>query len=146
MKVKSKAVSQGGPPTSTSAQSLFSALPPDKNYEDKFVLGLYLDPHMVGCADIIRGYPQPDTAMIGCPLLSEKHQHQGLGKSSLALTEKLCLSWPEIHKARIGVVTDNAIVLPFWKKMGFMDTGIRRPYEHGSVRCEVVVLEKVLRS
>ena len=28
----------GGPPTLAEAQSLFSSLPPDKSYEDKFVL------------------------------------------------------------------------------------------------------------
>lgn len=135
----------GAPPTSTEAEELFSALPPGKTYRNKFVLGFYLDGVMVGCADVIRSFPSEDKAMIGLLLLSESHQAKGLGSKAYAEVEKLCLSWPEIEIARIGVVQTNAAVLPFWLKVGFTDTGARRPFEQGRVQSETIVLEKKIR-
>jgi len=43
----------GAPPGSADAQSIYSVLPPDKGYEDKFVLGVYLEDVMIGCVDLI---------------------------------------------------------------------------------------------
>ena len=36
-------------------------------------------------------------------------------------------------------------VLPFWKSLGFVETGIRRPYEDNGVVSETLVLEKAIR-
>jgi hypothetical protein len=55
----------GAPPGSAQAQGMFTALPPDKTYADKFVWGLYEGEAMIGCADVIRGYPVPEKAIIG---------------------------------------------------------------------------------
>jgi GNAT superfamily N-acetyltransferase len=138
--------STGGPVLSTAAQSLFSALPPSKDYQSKFVLGFYLNEELVGCADIIRGYPDAETAMIGLLLINEKYQRNGLGLQFYEDIETLCKTWPEISRARIGVIETNAEVLPFWKKLGFKETGHRVPFEHGSVKCDNIVLEKILHS
>jgi RimJ/RimL family protein N-acetyltransferase len=136
----------GGPPGPAEAQSLFSALPPEKSYDDKFVLGFYREPHeIIGCADVIRGYPNRETAMLGLLLLKEEEQGKGQGREAFKQVETLCLSWPETTKIRIGVVTTIAGVLDFWKKMGFEETGARRPFRHGSVQCETIVLEKAIR-
>ena len=43
----------GAPPCGALAQSMFTALPPDKTYDDKFVWGLYAGDAMIGCADVI---------------------------------------------------------------------------------------------
>lgn len=135
----------GAPPTPTEAEGLFSALPPGKTYADKFVLGFYEAGRMVGCADVIRSFPSEEKAMVGLLLLSESHQSKGLGSLAYAEIEKLCLSWPQVEIARIGVVKTNSAVLPFWLKAGFVDTGARRPFDHGSVKSETIVLEKTIR-
>ena len=74
----------GAPPGPAEAQSLFTALPPGKGYDDKFVWGLYSGPAMIGCADVIRGYPTPDKVVIGLLLLAEPWQRHGLGRALLA--------------------------------------------------------------
>ena len=135
----------GSLPSSAESQSLFSALPPGKEYKDKFVLGFYSDNEMFGCADIIRGYPNEKVAMIGLLLMSEKFQNQGFGRMTYGLVENLCLSWPEIERARIGVVETNSLVMPFWEKMGFLKTGERKSYSEGIIESTNVVLEKIIK-
>jgi hypothetical protein len=36
---------------------------------------------MIGCADVIRGYPTPDKAVIGLLLLAESWQQHGFGRA-----------------------------------------------------------------
>ena len=50
----------GYPPGPREAQSVLEALPPGMGQEDKFVFGLFLGSEMVGCVDLIRGYPRTE--------------------------------------------------------------------------------------
>ncbi len=45
---------------------------------------------------------------------------------------------------RIAIVATNDIVIPFWRKMGFVDTGIRARYLSGQIVSETIVMEKRL--
>src|SRR4051812_8831343 len=55
----------GVPPGPADALSTYTALPTGKDYEDKFVFGIYVGGTMIGCADLIRGFPSANTAMLG---------------------------------------------------------------------------------
>ncbi|HUH94762.1 MAG TPA: GNAT family N-acetyltransferase [Casimicrobiaceae bacterium] len=131
------------PPGRAEAQSTFSALPEGKTYDDKFVWGLYSGEAMIGCADVIRGYPSPERAIIGLLLLAETWQRRGLGRAFATLVERRIASWPEVERLRIGVVASNGGALAFWRKLGYRETGEVRPPHSGFVR-EVIVLEKPL--
>src|SRR3954468_18143320 len=52
----------GAPPGPADAQSTYTVLPEGKGHEDKFVYGIDAGGEMIGCADVIRGWPRPDTA------------------------------------------------------------------------------------
>lgn len=134
----------GYPASATEAQSTYTHLPTGWTYDDKFVYGIYLDHKMIGCVDLIRGYPDATTAMLGLLLLSEKHQGRGWGSRSYLLIEEVVRRWGTCHKVRIGVIMTNDIVLPFWKSVGFVDEGLRRPYRSGTVESEYAILEKPL--
>ncbi|HVP86589.1 MAG TPA: GNAT family N-acetyltransferase [Casimicrobiaceae bacterium] len=136
------ALVNGAPPGRAEAQSTFTALPPNKTYEDKFVWGLYAGEAMIGCADVIRGYPVREKAVIGLLLLAQPWQRRGLGRAFAQLVEQAIGVWPEIERLRIGVVAVNEGALAFWRKLGYRETGeIKANPEF--VR-EVVVLEKPL--
>jgi RimJ/RimL family protein N-acetyltransferase len=131
----------GGPPGGAEAQSTFTALPPGKNYDDKFVWGLYEGEVLIGCADVIRGYPVREKAVIGLLLLAEPWQRRGLGRAFATLIEQAIAAWPEIRRLRIGVVASNGGALAFWRKLGYSATGEIKTAGPGFVR-EVIVLEK----
>lgn len=132
----------GGPPGPAEAQSLFSVLPPDKGYEDKFVWGLYSGPDMIGCADVIRGYPAADKAVIGLLLLAEPWQGRGLGRAFASLVEQAIAGWGTIARLRIGVALANPRALRFWQRLGYVETGEVKRAEPGGI--PVAVLEKPL--
>jgi len=113
----------GAPPCGALAQSMFTALPPDKSYDDKFVWGLYAGDAMIGCADVIRGYPVRDAAVIGLLLLAEPWQRRGLGRAFATLVENAIVTWNEISTLRLGVAVSNPGAQVFWRQMGYLETG-----------------------
>jgi diamine N-acetyltransferase len=131
----------GSAPGAAAAPSTFTALPPGKQYEDKFVWGLYESDAMIGCADVIRGYPTPEKAVIGLLLLVEARQRNGLGRAFATLVEEAVGAWPAIERLRIGVVKSNRGALAFWRKLGYREAGEIKPAGPDFVS-EVVVLEK----
>jgi GNAT superfamily N-acetyltransferase len=136
----------GHPPGASDAQRLFSALPSGLNHDSKYLYGFLVDgPAMVGCADVIRGWPTPSTALIGLLLLDEAYQGHGLGRCTYHLVEAKVRRWPEIDMLRTSVVRSNAAVLPFWRRMGFAETGEVQPYVYGEITSESVILAKPLR-
>jgi RimJ/RimL family protein N-acetyltransferase len=134
----------GVPPGRADAQSTYTALPQGKSYDDKFVFGIYRAGETVGCADLIRGYPDFATALLGLLLVSEKYQRQGIGWNAYALIEQFIRGWRTCDRVRIGVVRTNEAILPFWTHLGFEPTGEIKPYRYGSVVSETVVLAKRL--
>ena len=133
----------GMPAGKAEAQSTFTALPPDRTYEDKFVWGLYSSEAMIGCADVIRGYPTRDKAVIGLLLLAEAWQRQGLGRAFAALIEQGIADWREITTLRLGVVKTNSGAAAFWRKLGYCETGEVK--SNPEFVADVIVLEKRLR-
>ncbi len=134
----------GLPPGSAEAQSTFTALPPGKAYDDKRVWGLYYGHQMIGCADVIRGYPVREKALIGLLLLAEPWQRRGFGRAFALLIEKVIAAWSEIETLRLGVVETNAVALAFWKKMGYAETGEVKRTDASHV-ADTIVLEKPLK-
>ena len=98
---------------------------------------------MIGCADVIRGYPVRESAVIGLLLLAESWQRRGLGRAFAALIERRVASWPEIERFRLGVVASNPGALVFWRKLGYRETGEVKPPSSGLVG-KVIVLEKAV--
>ena len=133
----------GLPPGPAEAQSTFSALPPGKGYDDKRVWGLYAGDDMIGCADVIRGYPARDKAVIGLLLLAENWQRRSFGRAFALLVEQMIAVWPEITTLRVGVVEQNVGALAFWRKLGYVETGEVKAAGQAYL-ARVVVLEKPL--
>lgn len=132
----------GLPPGNAEAQSTFTALPPDKGYDDKFVWGLYAGAQMIGCVDVIRGYPVREKAVIGLLLLAENWQRKGFGRAFALLLEQVIAGWLEIATLRIGVVDRNVGAMTFWRKLGYSETGEVKRNE--IFAGNVVVMEKAL--
>jgi GNAT superfamily N-acetyltransferase len=134
----------GLPPGPADAQSTYSALPPDKTYDDKFVFGIWRAGAMIGVIDLIRGYPREDIAYVGLLLLSEKHQGRGYGRAAYHLLEEQIRSWGTCRRVRLAVVRVNAEAIPFWLGLGFQATGEVTPYRYASIVSEHLLFEKVL--
>lgn len=134
----------GAPPGPAEAQSVYTVLPPGCSYDDKIVYGILRGGEMVGCADLVRGYPSPDTAILGLLAIVEPLQRRGLGSSACALIESRCREWPGIERIRLGVVETMEGALAFFERMGFARTGETKAHDYGTVHARTFVLEKRL--
>jgi GNAT superfamily N-acetyltransferase len=134
----------GAPAVRADAQSTYSALPEGKGYEDKFVFGIFSGQTMVGCIDLLRGFPEERTAHIGLLLIDEEHQRQGIGEDALRQLESFVRAWGSCSLLRAGVVGTNSDVLPFWIGQGFRRTGESKPYSYNHVESSVEILVKDL--
>ena len=128
------------------ARENLDALPPGKNFDDKFVFAIHWDgaEEPIGCIDWIRGYPSPSVVMLGLLMLSEKYHDKGLGRLVYDEFERYLLAWRGIKKIRLATVSTNGRIYEYWEKMGFHLTGELRPYECKEFRAENLVMEKHL--
>jgi GNAT superfamily N-acetyltransferase len=123
----------------------FKDLPPGKAASDKYTFALVEDGAVVGCLDVLRGYPNPATAYVGLLLITEQHQGRGLGASAWRCFEAHCARWAEIAVLRLAVVETNREAAPFWETMGFRATGEVRPYRTEDLVTHAHLFEKRLR-
>jgi RimJ/RimL family protein N-acetyltransferase len=128
-------------PSPEDAKGMFSDIPNGRSFDDKFIFGIYLDNEMIGCIALLRGYPDETTVMLGLLLLSEKYQRKEFGTQAHKKLEEIVKGWENFEKIRIGVLITNQEILPFWKKMGYIEKD-RNPYKHGDIETEVITLEK----
>jgi len=119
-----------------------SELPAGRSLGDQFIYGLRAEGELIGVAMILRGWRYPEQATIGLLLLSERWQGRGYGREAYAQIEDLVRTWPGMQTMRIGIIASNEPAFPFWRRMGFLETGERK--RDLSFMAETVILEKPL--
>lgn len=106
-------------PSKKEIDEIFIVLPPNKNHEDKFVLGIYgLYSELVGIVDIVKDFPDNGEWMLGLMLIEPKERGNGLGK----IVHKALIEWATNFGAksfRIGVIEDNHKGANFWSSLGY---------------------------
>ena len=132
------------PVSPSAAAEMLAALPPGKSHEDKFVFGVFKDQTLVGCVDLIRGYPSASVAYVGLLLIAEPYEGSGYGTQAFARVLEVAATWRTCNALRLGVLKTNERAMRFWSRLGFAPTGESKPYQHGSVRTEVLLYERPL--
>jgi len=105
-------------PSKEEIDEIFTALPPNKNYEDKFVLGIYKFDELIGIVDIIKDFPTVGEWMLGLMLIEPEARGNGLGK----IVHEALVGWAKKLGAksfRIGVIEDNYKGINFWSGLGY---------------------------
>ena len=111
---------EGKLPTRDEARGELTGLPPGLGLSDKFFLGFWMDRTLVGCAEILRGYPEAQIAYLGLLLFSPAHQGRGLGVLALDRLTELMRSW-HCRELRLAVIDKNVRALRFWEREGFRE-------------------------
>ena len=114
-------IEQGKPANENEAKSLLEALPPNKTYEEKFVIGVYNEKsELAALVDIVKDFPEEAVWMLGLLLVSPNERGKGLGK---AISNQLIeiVRYENGRKIRIGVVNNNEVGLKFWKSQGYIE-------------------------
>ncbi len=66
------------------------------------------------------------------------------GRGAYAPVESEIRNWPDATSLRAAVVATNAEVVAFWTRMGFIDTGERKPYRYDKLTSQSWILTKHL--
>ena len=109
--------------TEGSIESDMRALPPNKEYADKYYLGYYDGEKLIAVMDLILSFPDKDTAFIGFFMTDTSVQKAGVG-SRIIDTLCSCLKNHGFSGIRLGWVKGNPQSEHFWKKNLFIETGV----------------------
>jgi len=109
--------------TEDSIRKDMAALPPGKTADDKYYAGYFDGQRLIAVMDIIMGFPDADTSLIGFFMTDASIQNKGVGSR---IVTDLCtyLSQLGISCIRLGWVKGNPKAEHFWHKNGFIETGI----------------------
>jgi GNAT superfamily N-acetyltransferase len=113
----------GTDPGITEAQSIFTALPPGKTYNDKFLLGILTSgqEQLLGLLDIFRDFPVSGEWYLRLLLIDPQKREQGLG----GLFYRTFEHWAAEHGAHticLSIVKQNEAEYRFWTCLGFQET------------------------
>ncbi len=94
------------------------ALPPGKEFRDKYYVGFFSGSQLLAVMDLVLDYPKQGIGFIGLFMLEESCQGRGLG--SRLLEECLsCLRELGYQTVRLGADKENPQSNRFWQKNGF---------------------------
>lgn len=116
------------------------ALPPRTSYEDKFYVGFFKGEKLIAVMDLIFNFPDTQTAFIGLFMMSKAEQGKGIGSGIIRECGHFIQS-QGYSFIRLGFAKGNPQSEAFWKKNGFVETGVES--DNGSYT--VVVMQKNLR-
>ena len=126
-------------PTIDSIIEDMDALPPGKEYSDKYFIGFFRDGQLVAVMDLILDYPVEKTGFIGLFIMHTAFQ--GLGIGTQIITEALSvLKNLGYEKIQLGIDKGNPQSEAFWTKNEFQKTG----KEYCDDTVSYVYMEKVL--
>lgn len=137
---------EGVAPSALHVDDFFTSLPPGSHPSDKFKLGFYDSNGIAGIAEVVRGWNAPHKAIIGLLLLTPSARGGGLGRFALETIETLARSWAGVTTLRIAVIDNNSAAFAFWRRMGFIETGERRPIEAPFLGAKVVLEKNICPS
>lgn len=98
------------------------ALPPEKNYDDKFYVGFFEKESLVAIMDLILDFPAEKIAFIGLFMTNIQYQNKGIGSEIISeiVTQLKLLGYKKI---RLGVDKGNMQSYSFWSKNNFKTIG-----------------------
>ena len=100
---------------------------------------------LIGVAGLLRGWNAPHKTHIGLLLIRPSGRGQHAGAAVVKQLEAFVRTLPGMTVMRLAVVASNVDAFPFWRKMGFVETGEVKPKSPPYV-ADVVVMEKLLVS
>jgi GNAT superfamily N-acetyltransferase len=134
---------QAAPPDPAAAHNLFIELPPDKGYDDKFVIGCFDCGELIGVIDLIRDYRDKYHWFLGLLFLDPCRRDQGNGARIVRDLED-ALRREGGRRLSLAVIERNRRALRFWQRTGFDE---ERRSEHSigmELLLPVVVLGRTL--
>jgi RimJ/RimL family protein N-acetyltransferase len=131
---------QGEPPTPNAAELEFSALPPNRTTDNKFMFGLVdTGGTIVGLLECNRGYPDEECWWVGLFMLNPRQRGKGIAQTFFEAFTRWVAS-QSAKRLELAVITTNERAYRFWKAQGFdiIRTTDPKPYGRNYHRLHVM--------
>lgn len=101
------------------AEEIFTSLPPNNTYEDKFVAGIFSPENILsGLIEVVRNYPVAYSWIIGLMFIDPVERKKGLGRMSHDEIKKFAVN-SGATMIRLGAVEENINGVMFWTSLGY---------------------------
>lgn len=112
-------------PGAAELDDIFTSVPPGCDPARTWRPGLYLDGRLSGVAELSFGYPTAEDAFLGLMILAPHARGAGHGEwfHTQVLDRARAAGCPRIY---LGVLDQNPRGWAFWRRMGYVETGITR--------------------
>jgi GNAT superfamily N-acetyltransferase len=110
-------------PDRAKARDFFELAPPNCDEGASQHLGLFVEDRLAGIANMFFGFPQQKDAYIGLLLLGPWAREQGYGVIALRHLERLAVHGGALNLC-LAVSNKNPRGETFWKREGFLETGL----------------------
>ena len=119
-------------PGPSEARDILQALPKGKDYNDKFVIGIFEnDNELIGVIDVIRNHPNVRDWYVGLMLLNPKQRAKGVGTKVYKAFEQWILEFGA-QQVILSVLEENERSHQFWQKIGFKTVRQLPPEKFGN--------------
>lgn len=106
-------------PTIEDAEEIFTSLPPNNTYDDKYILGIYNSGNgLVGLIEIVKNYPIMNSWIIGLMVIEPNERSNALGRTVHDALENWARSLGA-KSLRIGAIEENEKGINFWTSLGY---------------------------
>lgn len=94
----------------------------------------------IGLIDLFDFDPKNRRAGIGIVVLSNLHRNKGAGGEAIGLLQEYAFSSLELRQLYANVGTENAPSIHLFKKMGFVEVGVKKDWilSNGSFKDEIL--------
>jgi GNAT superfamily N-acetyltransferase len=128
----------GYPPGQAESTTFFMGLPDGVDYHQKYVFGIYKNQVMVGCIELLRGYPDPKCVALGSLVIDKKYQKKRLGRLAFRTLLETIQDWADIKELQTDMPLTLSAVFGVFEKLGFRPTGKTTLYEYSYLTSESV--------
>lgn len=127
----------GSPATDADVEEILGDRPSGLPADRKHPVGLWQGDELVALADVLDGWPDDATAYIGLLQVRGDQHGRGVGRE---LHELLLDRFGRDRPWRLAVVEANAQALGFWRRLGYRETGERKPWVSGTGAAHTAVI------
>ena len=133
-------LTEGKEATPTGIIESITAVPDGFGMEDKNFVGLWKDDKPIAVLDFLVGYPNSDCVWVGLLLVHGSLKGKSIGteimNAVIAATQTV-----GIKNIMLGVIATNTRGIDFWRKLGFVQTGVSNTTLRGE-ELEILIFKR----
>jgi ribosomal protein S18 acetylase RimI-like enzyme len=135
---------EGRLPEKNAGHDILFELPPNKEFKDKFVYGVFHENDvLIAAVDIVRDYKDIGEWVLGLLLIDPNERGSNLGQNIHDYIKNM-VKKQHGKKLRIAVVEENIKAFKFWMRMGYSETG-RVKATYGNKEHNVIIMNLSLQ-